>query len=201
MTQLQATDLHRNPHLFNREIALKDDVALLARLHLASDEDALGRYFTGLSAATRRVYGPHAFTVEQAQKFCREIDYAHTLRFVAETAANELVAYFVLRLGALDSDIERYARYGHPLAPDTDCTLAPSVADAYQEKGLGSALLPCSSMQLGAWGASAWSFGVECAPTIRARSISIASLALSRMGSLRLGEQIILIWCSISKYG
>lgn len=142
MTQLQTADLLQNPHLFDREIALKDGVALLARLHLASDEDALGRYFTGLSAATRRVYGPHAFTVEQAQKFCREIDYGHTLRFLAEAPTGEFAAYFVLRLGALDSDVERYAQYGHPLAPDTDCTLAPSVADAYQEKGLGSALLP-----------------------------------------------------------
>ena len=34
MTQLQATDLQQNPHLFNREIALKDDVALLARLQV-----------------------------------------------------------------------------------------------------------------------------------------------------------------------
>ncbi len=142
MAQLQIADLRKNPRLLDREIALRDGSPLLARLHLASDENALGHYFTGLSAATRRVYGPHPFTLEQAQKFCREIDYSHTLRFVAETATNELVAYFVLRLGVLDSDVERYIKHGHPLVAATDCTLAPSVADAYQEQGLGSALLP-----------------------------------------------------------
>lgn len=142
MKPLQITDLEHNPRALDSQIALDDGSTLLARLHLTSDAHALGRYFEGLSDATRRVYGPHPFSAEQAQEFCREIDYGHTLRFVAETPTGELVAYFVLRLGALNSDAERYATYGHPLAPESDTTLAPSVADAYQEKGLGSALLP-----------------------------------------------------------
>lgn len=142
MKPLRTIDLQQNPRALDTQIALNDGSTLLARLHLESDAHALGRYFAGLSEATRRVYGPHPFTVEQAREFCREIDYSHTLRFVAETSTHELVAYFVLRLGALDSDAKRYATYGHPLAPAAACTLAPSVADAYQEKGLGSALLP-----------------------------------------------------------
>jgi GNAT superfamily N-acetyltransferase len=142
MPQLQAADLEKKPHLLDQSIALRDGTTFLVRLHVASDTAALGRYFEGLSEATRRVYGPHPFTAEQAHIFCREIDYSHTLRLVAETATNEFAAYFILRLGVLDQDAQRYAEYGHPLSPDTDCSLAPSVADVYQERGLGSALFP-----------------------------------------------------------
>jgi len=142
MTLLRISDLRDNPHILDQTIALRDGTPLLARLHLATDEQALGHYFEGLSEATRRVYGPHPFTREQAQTFCRNIDYGHTLRFVAETPTTDLVAYFILLLGVLDQDAQRYAEYGHPLAPDSDCSLAPSVADAYQAQGLGSALLP-----------------------------------------------------------
>ena len=43
----------------------------------------LGAYFTGLSQATRRVYGPHPFDQETADGFCAVLDSAHTLRMLA----------------------------------------------------------------------------------------------------------------------
>ena len=36
---------------------------------------------------------------------------------------------------------ERYSQAGIPLDPNTDCSLAPSVADAFQGQGLGSLLM------------------------------------------------------------
>mgnify|MGYP007000298769 len=74
----------------------------------------------------RRVYGPHPFTAEQAHAFCRDVNYTDTLRFLA-LDGERIVAYFILRLGILDSDFERYALRNQRLNDHTDCTLAPSV--------------------------------------------------------------------------
>ena len=52
-----------------------------------------------------------------------------------------IIAYMLLKLGVLDSDRQRFAQLGIPLNPDTDSTLAPSVADDYQNQGVGSILL------------------------------------------------------------
>ncbi len=141
MSELRTNDLHDNPSIFDGELTLRDGTRLQLRLHLPSDGEALANYFTHLSPATRRVYGPHPFTAEQAHTFCRYIDYAHTLRFLA-LEGERIVAYFILHLGVLDNDAERYRQRGQSLHPATDCTLAPSVADDFQERGVGSALFP-----------------------------------------------------------
>ncbi len=114
---------------------------------MVRQEDApiLGRYFEGLSEATRQRFGPHPFTVAEAQKLCAEIDYARLLRLIAVTGDSgqeRVIAYFILTLPVRDSERNRYTAYGIGLEDGRDCTFAPSVADAYQDRGLGSALMP-----------------------------------------------------------
>ena len=136
--------MHRiavDPGILSRTLELQSGVELQVRLLLATDDERLGRYFEGLSQATRGVYGPHPLNREEGLRLCREIDYGHTLRFVA-LDGEEIVGYFILQLGTRPNDEERYAAHGTPLDPATGCTLAPSVADAWQERGLGSALFP-----------------------------------------------------------
>ena len=139
MTNPFIDELQRNPQASNQPIVLRDGTRLDTRLHRSTDGQRLAHYFTHLSEATRRVYGPHPFTAEQAHAFCRDVNYADTLRFLA-LDGERIVAYFILRLGILDSDFERYALRNQRLNDHTDCTLAPSVADDYQERGVGSAL-------------------------------------------------------------
>lgn len=136
--------LQRNPQTVDQSIVLRDGTHLDTRLHRSTDGERLAHYFTHLSEATRRVYGPHPFTAEQAHAFCRDVNYADTLRFLA-LDEERIVAYFVLHLGVLDSDVQRYASRNQPLNHRTDSTLAPSVADRYQERGVGSALFPLLS--------------------------------------------------------
>lgn len=113
---------------------------LILRPLRKSDESALGDYFTGLSERTRRVYGPHRFDRDTAAAICRDMDTpegnAH-LRLVA-VAGGTIVGYFILCLFLRPPDQNR--RYAF-LNPDLTCTLAPSVADAWQDKGLGSRLM------------------------------------------------------------
>jgi GNAT superfamily N-acetyltransferase len=51
------------------------------------------------------------------------------------------VAYVILRLGVTGGERRRYAARGQAVWPETDCTVAPSVADAYQGQGLGTRLM------------------------------------------------------------
>lgn len=141
MNNLSIDELQRDPQAIDQSVDLSDGTRLDVRLHLSTDGKRLAHYFTHLSEATRRVYGPHPFTAEQAHAFCRDIDYADTLRFLA-LDGHRIVAYFILHLGVLDSDVQRYATRMQQLDCDTDCTLAPSVADDFQERGVGSALFP-----------------------------------------------------------
>jgi len=107
----------------------------------AHDARILGAYFLGLGEETRRRYGPHPFDQATADTICAEAARSNAVRFIATTSSGseeEVIAYFIVIVGVLDGDVRRYAEIDMPLDPETDCTLAPSVADAYQSQGLGS---------------------------------------------------------------
>lgn len=107
------------------------------------DAERLDRYFDGLSPQTRRWFAPHDFTPQAARTLCAAVGADDTLRLVAATEGPEpqIVAYFILQFGVRVADAARFQSYGLPLSGQTDCSLAPSVADAYQGAGLGSAMM------------------------------------------------------------
>ena len=106
------------------------------RLLASDDVDRLTAYFEGLSPATRARYGPHPFDRATATEFCAHLDPATVSRFVVLTD-DHIVAYMILVLGVSVQEIERYAAQGITLDTRLDCTFAPSVADAYQDRKLG----------------------------------------------------------------
>ena len=136
--------IDQQPDLVSSRQVLAPDQAVYfspLRRHQAA---ALGAYFTGLSPASRRVYGPHPFDQETADAFCAQLDSARTLRMLAwarEGDAERIAAYFIAELGVRAGDRQRYDGLGLELHDQTDCTLAPSVADAYQSRGLGSLMM------------------------------------------------------------
>jgi ribosomal protein S18 acetylase RimI-like enzyme len=142
---LTPADLTANPALATTTVQLKPELGgetVTLRLLCAADAEPLGRYFVGLSEATRRVYGPHRFDVETAIKLCAEINYADTLRFIAVRADGEIIGYFILYVGFREGEIKRFRDHGLPLEEWRGSVLAPSIADAYQSKGLGSLIMP-----------------------------------------------------------
>lgn len=117
-----------------------------AALRLLQSDDAvrLGKYLLGLSAETRARYGPHRFDQETANAICATLDPNEILRLVAvvpENGSERIVGYFLLKMGVWDGDRKRYEARNIPLHEDTDCTLAPSIADDYQNRGLGSLMM------------------------------------------------------------
>ena len=110
----------------------------------SGDALILGRYFLGLSHETTRVYGPHPFNQQTADRLCDDLDSTRTLRMlgiVDGKASVEVIAYFIVHFGIYESDAKRYLKHGMSLDATDDCELAPSVADAYQSRGVGSLVM------------------------------------------------------------
>ena len=119
-----------------------DGSRFVARPLLATDAESLGVYFDNLSESVRGMYGPHPLNTEHARILCDELDHTKLLPFLAIMESGEIGAYFLVHIGVRDGDRKRYIEHGHPLVEHECCTLAPCVADAWQELGLGSAMLP-----------------------------------------------------------
>jgi len=140
-------DVTRDPHCISASLTLPSGGKFIFRPLEAHDANSLGRYFLGLSADTKHRYGPHPFDQATADTLCATIDYRETIRFIAvlpsteAKRAGEVIAYFIFVPGIADAEIKRYEPLGLPLSSTTDCTIAPSVADAYQNAGLGSILM------------------------------------------------------------
>jgi diamine N-acetyltransferase len=143
LTLISAEMLRSDPMQVSATVIL-DGTPVLFRPVLPGDAILLGDYFLSLSDQTKQRYGPHRFDRETAEALVATTDHAHTLRMIATVPSGmteQVIAYIILILGIREDDAARYALLNLPLHADTDCTLAPSVADAYQSKGLGSLLL------------------------------------------------------------
>jgi ribosomal protein S18 acetylase RimI-like enzyme len=110
---------------------------------MPTDAPILGQYFLGLSEQTKAYFGPHPFDQATASRLCAT-DYTNTIRMIATIGggdAETVVAYMIFILGVRDAELERFRQAGISLDSETVCTIAPSVADAYQDQGLGSRLM------------------------------------------------------------
>ncbi|MDP7398896.1 MAG: hypothetical protein QF541_18655, partial [Lentisphaeria bacterium] len=129
-----------NPGCISRDVTMACGTGVVLRALGHNDAAVLGRFFEGLSAATRRVFRPHPFTGEHALSLCTTIADDEYLRLVGAGQGGEVVAYLMFLPGIDDHGGKRYAMHGMPLDGATDCAIAPCVADAYQGQGLGRLL-------------------------------------------------------------
>jgi ribosomal protein S18 acetylase RimI-like enzyme len=111
---------------------------LLQRLN-ANDYDKLVDYFYRFSPETLKRFGPHKF---DKQSIVELLDHSADYKgyIVEDTETSEIIAYSIIKTGYLEHDCSRLQSYG--ITPDntTDCTFAPSVADAWQSMGVGNSL-------------------------------------------------------------
>lgn len=140
---LRLEDLATNPARVARAFTTRTGAHGTLRPLARSDAAALGRYFLDLSEDTKRRYGPHPFDQQTADAFCATLEPERVLRMIAvlaDTTPERIIAYIILRLRLNADECARYAPYGIILNPEHDCTVAPSVADDFQNQGLGSIL-------------------------------------------------------------
>ena len=132
------------PERVSTQIILRSGEEVLLRPLRKDDAPMLGAYFLGLSVATTRVYGPHQFDQQTADRLCAELDSADTLRMlgiVERGSEQRIIAYFIVHFGIYESDAKRYRDRNMLLSSTSDCELAPSVADGDQNTGVGSLVM------------------------------------------------------------
>ena len=141
---LSIADVALQPEQLTAQLHAGDGSAFTARVLRGTDGAALGRYFDNLGPSVRGVYRPHPLNADHAAVLCDALDYGQLLPFVAidgeDIDDGDIIGYFLVRIGLRNDDLLRYVDYGQSLLDEQCCTLAPCVADAWQERGLGSAL-------------------------------------------------------------
>lgn len=112
---------------------------IFVRVHVQHEHlGQVERYLQQLNEASRQRFGPHGYTRQHLLDFYSN---PYNAGYALALPDGSLGAYAVLRFGFLEHDAARLRGWG--LQPDhaTDASFAPSVADAWQGKGLGKQLL------------------------------------------------------------
>jgi ribosomal protein S18 acetylase RimI-like enzyme len=117
-------------------ILLRDNSIVTMRRLQQGDAGALYNYLSGLSVESRSRFGPHAFDKETVYDICRQPD-GNIQRYITLNGEN-IIAYMLLKKGMIDADAQRYSQYSMLFEETTAITYAPSVADQFQNSGLGS---------------------------------------------------------------
>lgn len=93
-------------------------------------------YFNNLSQQSKSRFGPHPFNGESIAELAGNTE-KYKMYVAVNPDDNSIVAYAIVLVGWLESDAPRLLSYG--LIPQKgDCTFAPSVADSWQSRGVGS---------------------------------------------------------------
>ncbi|MBI3961076.1 MAG: GNAT family N-acetyltransferase [Chloroflexi bacterium] len=135
----------RNPENFTTPISLATSQTLLLRPLLPSDVEKLARFLADLSPQSRRLSTFSGYDQTAAQELCDAIARYDKLRLaLVEISLSEqpIVGLLEFSFDLTSGDISRYANYGFPLNPGTACRFGPTLADGWQNRGVGSLLLP-----------------------------------------------------------
>ena len=122
------------------KIQARDGRTAVIRLLQESDKEALYDYLQNLSPESRSRFGPHPFDQQTIDKICEQPD-KNIQRYIALDESNIIVAYMLIQQGMIEADQQRYAERNQFVDYDTTVTYAPSVADAWQSSGLGTAMV------------------------------------------------------------
>jgi RimJ/RimL family protein N-acetyltransferase len=141
MTLLTLTQIATNPQLLTATLTTRGGEKLRVRPLEAADAPKLAEFLAGLSEETRRFSTFSSYDIAAAQEMCDAIARYDKLRFVVENSAS-IVGLLEFSFAIMETDIARYEKYGIMLDAATDCRFGPTLADEYQNKGVGTLVLP-----------------------------------------------------------
>ncbi len=132
------------PGLATYPISLADGQSVVFRPLLPTDVDGLTEFLESLSPQTRFFWNMEAYDRKKAQELCDAINRYDKFRMIAlyeGTSPPSVLATidFAFWVG---SERQRYHAYGLTLSEAHTCRFGPCVRDSYQNRGLGSALMP-----------------------------------------------------------
>ena len=135
-------NLHQTVPFAPEHIILPSGESIIIRLLEPTDATKLTAYFNGLSEQTKQYFAPHSFIEETVRHICKTLNPNEIVRLVAVSAdGQKIIAYLLLLAGATPSDMARYQSLGITLTTEIDYSIAPSITDAYQSRGLGNHLM------------------------------------------------------------
>jgi ribosomal protein S18 acetylase RimI-like enzyme len=121
---------------------LVDGTELTLRPLTAIDVAALADFLAALSPESRRLSSFVGYDESTAQELCDAIGRYDKLRFVVTTCSGLIVGLLEFSLSITPTDQARYRLAGITIDATTDCRFGPTLADDYQDRGLGSTLWP-----------------------------------------------------------
>ena len=120
-------------------IHTKDKNQILLRRLEVSDYTKLIDYLDWLSFETKNRFGPHPYDEKTLIDLFGNPS-GHSGYLAIDLQTSDIVAYSIIKQGILEHDRHRLRSYQLNLNDATYCTWAPSVADLWQGKGIGTAL-------------------------------------------------------------
>jgi len=115
----------------------EDDI--LFRRVTSDDLENVSHYLHQLSPDSRKRFGPHRFDLDILSQLYEQAN-DHIGYIAVEEHTGKIIAYAIQKKGDREHDRRRLDSYGRQTDHQTDCTYAPSVADDWQGRGLGTAL-------------------------------------------------------------
>lgn len=115
----------------------KNNEKVSIRRLLVSDYKAVSEYLYGLSPQSQSRFGPHAYDQDSISNFYQN-NKGNLEGFISiQENTDKLIGYSLLKTGLMDYEQSRFEQYGLRLQTFTDATYAPSVADEWQQYGIG----------------------------------------------------------------
>jgi ribosomal protein S18 acetylase RimI-like enzyme len=119
---------------------LKNNKTADIRLLQQEDKESLYNYLQLLSPESRSRFGPHSFDWRTIHAIFDQADETIQRYVAIDETDQAIVAYMLIKQGMIEADQQRYSQRNIFFDPATTVTFAPSVADAWQSTGLGSAM-------------------------------------------------------------
>jgi diamine N-acetyltransferase len=134
-------DIAANPRQFTTTFRLASLEEIVFRPLEPADVEKLAEFLTHLSPETRIFSIFPGYDRSAALELCDAINRYDKLRFVLE-AGETIIGLMEFSLDVTENDRERFQTYGVELSA-ADARFGPTLADAYQDQGIGSRSLPC----------------------------------------------------------
>ncbi|WP_345347785.1 GNAT family N-acetyltransferase [Actinoallomurus liliacearum] len=140
---LTLTEIAEEPRVLTYRVNLRDGAELVLRPLTHADTERLAGFLCGLSAESRRYSTFDGYDFAAARELCAAIARYDKLRLVLEEPASGGIAgLFEFSLAITAGDIARYRAAGVHITETTDCRFGPTLADAYQGRGVGTLAFP-----------------------------------------------------------
>jgi len=139
---LTLVQVAENPNILTETVTTQDSDIFIVRPLEKSDMLALTLFLQNLSLKTRRFSTFDGYDGAMARELCEAIARYDKLRFVLVTSSKQIVGLLEFSFDIVDDDIERYTFNNFELNPETDCRFGPTLADNFQNKGIGTLIMP-----------------------------------------------------------